>query len=85
MKLRRPPKNIPVYSIEDARKYVRKSLNDNDTIELIVALCTLCLIPYYFVKHLVMSIYNLLRYCTYSLNDKEEQSVQRFIERKEKQ
>ncbi len=86
MKLRRPPKNIPLYSWKDAEKYIKESAYDSSVTEFIAVLCmTITLIPvtlYYFVKHLVMSMYTVVRYCTYSLNDKEEQVVQDFIERK---
>ena len=87
MKLRRPPKNIPLYSWKDAERYIKESAYNSPITEFIAVLCmTIALIPvtlYYFVKHLAMSMYTVVRYCTYSLNDKEEKVVQEFIKRKE--
>lgn len=85
MKLRRPPKNIPLYSSETAMRKAKESTYDNVVTEFIATICmTIALVPvitYYFVKNSVMQWYDVVRYCTYSLTDDEEQMVQRHIER----
>jgi hypothetical protein len=79
MKFRALPKSILVYTFADSKRCIEKSLRDNVYIAISAALVTLCLrvalVPYYFIGHLIASLYNAARYCTYSLNDKEEAAV----------
>lgn len=86
MKLRRLPSTIPIYTWEDSKKYIRQSVYDNALVESIVIVVTLCchlvLRPWYFIKHLGWCLWTVVRYCTYSLNDKEEAVVQRVIKEK---
>jgi len=86
MKFRALPRSIPVYTLKDARRHVRNSMDDSELLEVIVYLWSaIVIVPAFlccFIAHFVKCLWTVVRYCTYSLSEAEEAAVAMVLRNK---